>query len=140
MPQDSIYGDGETCAGPGETVVFNNTIYSPTGKVTVSARSLVMCNCCLQRSLLACHDACAASVTNLQVLQTCKCYKPASVTNLQVLQTCKCYKPASVTNLQVLQTLTAVQECGVALKEWQAKGHDVGTTASPWPEVGGGVG
>jgi hypothetical protein len=24
----------------------------------------------------------------------------------------------------------------VALKDWQAKGHDAGTTASPWPEVG----
>ena len=52
MPQDSVYGDGETCAGAGETVVFNNTIYSPTGNVTVSARALAMCNCCLQLFLL----------------------------------------------------------------------------------------
>ena len=31
------YGDGETCNGAGATVVYNNTIYSPTGNISVSA-------------------------------------------------------------------------------------------------------
>jgi hypothetical protein len=42
MTQDGVYGDGETCSGAGETVVFNNTIYSPTGNVMVRARVHVM--------------------------------------------------------------------------------------------------
>ena len=50
MTQDGVYGDGETCSGAGETVVFNNTIYSPTGNVMVRARVHVM-------AIVDCHSS-----------------------------------------------------------------------------------
>jgi hypothetical protein len=33
MGQDGNYGSGQTCSGPAATVVYNNTVYSPTGAV-----------------------------------------------------------------------------------------------------------
>ena len=38
--KDGNYGSGQACAAPGMTIVFNNTIYSPTGAVTECGKSL----------------------------------------------------------------------------------------------------
>lgn len=40
MGQDGDYGGGQTCSGAGKTIVFNNTIWTPTGKVTECGTSL----------------------------------------------------------------------------------------------------
>lgn len=39
LQKDGDYGHG-TCSGPGKTVVHDNRIYSPTGKVTECGKSL----------------------------------------------------------------------------------------------------
>ena len=38
--QDGAYGSGQTCTGAGKTIVYNNTIWTPTGTVTECGTSL----------------------------------------------------------------------------------------------------
>jgi hypothetical protein len=40
LAADGNYGGGQTCSGAGQTIVFNNTIWSPTGKITECGTSL----------------------------------------------------------------------------------------------------
>ncbi len=40
LTQDGAYGSGQTCSGNGATVVFGNTIYSPTGAITECGTTL----------------------------------------------------------------------------------------------------
>jgi hypothetical protein len=37
---DGDYGNGQTCSGPGMTIVSNNTVYSPTGAINECGTSL----------------------------------------------------------------------------------------------------
>ncbi len=40
MGKDGSYGGGQTCSGPAATVVYNNTVWTPTGKVTECGMTL----------------------------------------------------------------------------------------------------
>ena len=40
LAADGNYGSGQTCQGNGTTVVYNNTVWSPTGSLTECGMSL----------------------------------------------------------------------------------------------------
>ena len=40
IAKDGNYGSGQACTAPGKTIVYNNTIYSPTGAITECGKTL----------------------------------------------------------------------------------------------------